>query len=58
MLMMCMALQAQHIEVVPAQQGGLACHSSGGVFLGELQLLPACTDSLSWSKSLSCSPYH
>ncbi|KAK9822093.1 hypothetical protein WJX74_006421 [Apatococcus lobatus] len=30
--------QAQNMEVVPAEQGGLACHSSGGVFLGSFRL--------------------
>lgn len=35
---LCLVLQVQHTEIVPAEQGGLACNSSGGVFLGEIRL--------------------
>ena len=32
-------MQDQQLEVVPAEQGGLACNSSGGVFLGGSELV-------------------
>lgn len=37
----CPVMQVQHTEIVPAEQGGLACNSSGGVFLGEIHLPPS-----------------
>ncbi len=33
--LVAMMEQDQQMDIVPAEHGGLACHSSGGVFLGE-----------------------